>query len=168
MVEIDTLFQTKTAAKKHTLGHPTYPHSLYKGPPSPLPGRKTRCRLRVWLLTQARLINPHEKNDRKFHFINNAVPLFKLDLQKVSSPETADFLINANNTVCSHFLCILVWNKSVKHYSSILVAFFQENFFSENINIRLIFPAKTYFRAGKRRQTRNSKCEDWGKVSGKS
>ena len=35
MVEIDTLFQTKTAAKKHTLGHPTYLHSLYEGPPPP-------------------------------------------------------------------------------------------------------------------------------------
>ena len=40
MVEIDTLFQTKTAAKKHTLGHPTYPHSLYKGPPPPYRGEK--------------------------------------------------------------------------------------------------------------------------------
>ena len=40
MVEIDTLFQTKLAAKKHTLGHPTYPHSLYKGPPPPYRGEK--------------------------------------------------------------------------------------------------------------------------------
>ena len=48
--------------------------------------------------------------------------------------------------------------KSVKHYSSSLVAFFPEknesNFSHKNILQR------------KRRQTRNSKCEDWGKVSG--
>ena len=31
-----------------------------------------------------------------------------------------------------------------EHYSSILVAFFPENFFSENMKIRVIFPAKTY------------------------
>ena len=33
-----------------------------------------------------------------------------------------------------------------EHYSSILVAFFPENLFSENMKIRVIFPAKTYFR----------------------
>ena len=32
-----------------------------------------------------------KKNDRKFHFINNAVPLLKLDLQKASS-HTCRFL----------------------------------------------------------------------------
>ena len=37
MVEIDTLFQTKTAEKKHTLWRRTYPYSLYKGLP---PGAK--------------------------------------------------------------------------------------------------------------------------------
>ena len=40
--------------KKHALWHPTYPYSLYKGLPL---GRKTRCRLLVSLLTQARLIS---------------------------------------------------------------------------------------------------------------
>ena len=41
MVEIDTLFQTKTA-KKHTLWRRTYLYSLYKGlpPPLPFPGAK--------------------------------------------------------------------------------------------------------------------------------
>ena len=33
MVEIDTLFQTKTADKKHTLWRGTYLYSLYKGLP---------------------------------------------------------------------------------------------------------------------------------------
>ena len=33
-----------------------------------------------------------------------------------------------------------------EHYSSILVAFFPENLFSENMKIRVIFPAKTYIR----------------------
>ena len=33
MVEIDTLFQTKTAKKKHTLWRRTYLYSLYKGLP---------------------------------------------------------------------------------------------------------------------------------------
>ena len=33
MVEIDTLFQTKTAKKKHTLWRGTYLSSLYKGLP---------------------------------------------------------------------------------------------------------------------------------------
>ena len=54
MVEIDTLFQIKKAKKKHALGGGTYLYSLYQGlPPA---GRKTRCRLWVSLLTQARLI----------------------------------------------------------------------------------------------------------------
>ena len=34
MVEIDTLFQTKTAKKKHTLWRGTYPYSLNRGLPS--------------------------------------------------------------------------------------------------------------------------------------
>ena len=34
MVEIDTLFQTKTAKKNHTLWRGTYLYSLYKGLPS--------------------------------------------------------------------------------------------------------------------------------------
>ena len=38
MVEIDTLFQTKTAKKKHTLWRRTYLYSLYKG--LPLLGKK--------------------------------------------------------------------------------------------------------------------------------
>ena len=33
MVETDTLFQTKTAKKKHTLWRGTYLYSLYKGLP---------------------------------------------------------------------------------------------------------------------------------------
>ena len=37
MVEIDTLFQTKTAKKNHTLWHRTYLYSLYTGV-SPPPG----------------------------------------------------------------------------------------------------------------------------------
>ena len=34
MIEIDTLFQTKTAKKKHILWRGTYLYSLYKGLPS--------------------------------------------------------------------------------------------------------------------------------------
>ena len=41
MVEIDTLFQTKTAKKK-TFWRGTYLYSLYKGLP---PGRKTRLQI---------------------------------------------------------------------------------------------------------------------------
>ena len=44
--------------KKHTLWRRTYLYSLYKGLP---PGRKTRCRLWVSLLTQARLMNREKK-----------------------------------------------------------------------------------------------------------
>ena len=48
MVEIDTLFQTKTAEKK-TLLRRTYPYSLYKGlpPPPPLPTHTPRGEKRV-------------------------------------------------------------------------------------------------------------------------
>ena len=52
LVEIDTLFQTKTA-KKHTLWRGICLYGLHKGIP---PEAKTRCRLWVQLLTQARLI----------------------------------------------------------------------------------------------------------------
>ena len=45
MVEIDSLFQTKTA-KKNTLWHGTHLYSLNKGlPPPPTPGPKRHCRL---------------------------------------------------------------------------------------------------------------------------
>ena len=44
MVEIDTLFQTKTAKKKHTLWRRTYLYSLYKGLP-PLPGVKNALQI---------------------------------------------------------------------------------------------------------------------------
>ena len=49
MVEIDTLFQAKTAKKTYPLERHIPIYSLYKGPPPPpplvYPGRKTRCRL---------------------------------------------------------------------------------------------------------------------------
>ena len=44
---IDTLFQNKTAQKKHTLWHGTYLYRLYRGI-SPPPGRKTRGRLLMY------------------------------------------------------------------------------------------------------------------------
>ena len=52
-----------------------------------------------------------------------------------------------------------------EHYSSILVAFFPENFFFRELENKSNFSRKNIFQ-GKRRQTRSSKCEDWGKVSG--
>ena len=55
--------------------------------------------------------------------------------------------------------------QSVKHYSSILVAFFPENLFFREHENNSNFSRKNIFQR-KRRQTRNSKCEDWGKVSG--
>ena len=42
MVEIDTLFQTKTAKKNHTLWRGTYLYSLYKGLP---PGAKNALQI---------------------------------------------------------------------------------------------------------------------------
>ena len=42
MVEIDTLFQTKTAKKKRTLWRGTYLYSLYKGLP---PGAKNALQI---------------------------------------------------------------------------------------------------------------------------
>ena len=48
MVEIDTLFQTKTAEKKHTLWRRTNPYGQYKGllPPSPPhPGAKNALQI---------------------------------------------------------------------------------------------------------------------------
>ena len=52
-----------------------------------------------------------------------------------------------------------------EHYSSILVVFFPENFFFREHENKSNFSGKNIFQ-GKRRQTRSSKCEDWGKVSG--
>ena len=62
MVEIDTLFQTKTAKKNIPFGAAhTYIACIrdYPPPPSPSRGRKTGCRLS--LLTQARLIKHIEE-----------------------------------------------------------------------------------------------------------
>ena len=44
MVEIDTLFQTKTAKKKPTLWRGTYLYSRYKGLPPP-PGAKNALQI---------------------------------------------------------------------------------------------------------------------------
>ena len=54
MVEIDTLFQTKTAKKNIPFGAAHAYTAYIRDDP---PGRKMRCRLWVSLLTQARLIN---------------------------------------------------------------------------------------------------------------
>ena len=51
--------------KKNTLWRGTYLYSLYKGLPSP--ARKTRCRLRVSLFTQARLIKFSTYQDRVYN-----------------------------------------------------------------------------------------------------
>ena len=57
MVEIDTLFQTKTTNKKNIHFGAAHIFIAYiRKNPLPLPQRKTRCRLWVSLLTQARLI----------------------------------------------------------------------------------------------------------------
>ena len=56
MLEIDTLFRTKMAKKNIPFGTAhTYIAYIREYAPSP-PGRKTRCRFWVSLLTQARLI----------------------------------------------------------------------------------------------------------------
>ena len=57
MVESDTLFQTKTAKKPYPLAR-HIPIKPTKG--TTRPGRKTRCRLRVSLLTPARLTSLSE------------------------------------------------------------------------------------------------------------
>ena len=58
-----------------------------------------------------------------------------------------------------------VKKKSVKHYSSILVAFSRKTFFFREHENKSNFSRKNIFQK-KRRQTRSSSCEDWGKVSG--
>ena len=55
MVETDTLFQTKTAKKNIPFGAARTFIAYIRDYPSPPPGRKTRCRLLVSLLTQGRL-----------------------------------------------------------------------------------------------------------------
>ena len=56
MIEIDTLFQTKTATKNIAFGA-AYTYIAYRDHPTlpPPPGQKSRCRLLVSLLTQVRL-----------------------------------------------------------------------------------------------------------------
>ena len=80
MVEIDTLFQTRTAEKNILFGAAhtytyirDYPPPPPAQPPAP-PPRKTRCRLWVSLLTQARLIK-EGRIFSKWEGVNGVNPL---------------------------------------------------------------------------------------------
>ena len=107
MVEIDTLFQTKTV-KKHTVWRGTYLFSLYKGLPLP-PGRKTRCRLWVSLLTQARLIR---------RFLTIKMPILRSEIiEKKYLVNTSlvelSFAKWNSNFLCRLWLCS-VWTRGEK------------------------------------------------------
>ena len=97
MVEIDTLFQTKTAEKPYPFKRGTYLYSLYKGLPTPppphppRPGRKTRCRLWVSLPTQARLI---------VEFLQSLLVFFPLVIYQATT-KTADLPLQARSFVDS-------------------------------------------------------------------
>ena len=60
MVETDTLFQTKTAKKKHTLWRGTYLYTLYKGLP---PGAKNALQIMILAVTG----NSSETNNFSFN-----------------------------------------------------------------------------------------------------
>ena len=91
MVEIDTLFQTKTAEKPYPFGFSaahTYVAYIRDSPP----GRKTRCRLWVSLPTQARLI---------VEFLQSLLVLFFPLVIYQATTKTADLPLQARSFVDS-------------------------------------------------------------------